>query len=525
MIIDNRRTEMNAKKWILNGLYLVITLTAFSLSMFKMDNPVWIAAWIAPVFLIRFMRNSKWVPVVVAGFLVLQMAVFIAMLPMMGMMESSSVKMDVSFMLIMQARSGMLFLALLFLVPFILDKALYKHLPKFAASLIYPSTVVAVELLFSLTTGIAGTVGDSQFALRPLAMTSSLFGVFGLSFLVAWFAPMINTLWEEKWDIKNLGYSGLVYVAIMVGMFVYGGTAIAFPQEANETVPIAGITLENGFFDRMADSDLYVDELFDLDPAGIAELMSSPQSHLDEMRQKTLEAIRAGAKIIVWQEYALALESSVADTLLLEMQNLADQEDVYLLVSYGRLLNEQERNDRVMRNLGILFTPDGEIGWEYEKAFPGLGYEEYMVEVGPRDIPYLDTPHGRIGQVICADMLFPHYIGQAAAKNIDLLLVPSFDAPTFIPFITFSSAYRAVENGFTMMRISGGGYSAVIDPYYRQWAGQIPFEQESTNFYVNVPVVSKNTFYASIGFIFPYIIVLLLISLIVLATERAVKKR
>jgi apolipoprotein N-acyltransferase len=122
-------------------------------------------------------------------------------------------------------------------------------------------------------------------------------------------------------------------------------------------------------------------------------------------------------------------------------------------------------------------------------------------------------------------MLFPHYIGQAAAKNIDLLLVPSFDAPTFIPFITFSSAYRAVENGFTMMRISGGGYSAVIDPYYRQWAGQIPFEQESTNFYVNVPVVSKNTFYASIGFIFPYIIVLLLISLIVLATERAVKKR
>jgi apolipoprotein N-acyltransferase len=516
---------MNAKKWILNGLYLVITLIAFSLSMLKMDNPVWIAAWIAPVFLIRFMRNSNWVPAVVVGFLVLQMAVFMAMLPMMSMMESSSVKMDVSFMLIMQARSGTLFLALSFLVPFILDKAIYRHLPKFAASLVYPSTVVAVELLFSLTTGIAGTVGDSQFALRPLAMTSSLFGVFGPSFLVAWFAPMINTLWEEEWNIKNLGYSGWVYVAIMVGMFVYGGTAIAFPQEANETVPIAGITLENGFFDRMADSGLYVDELFGLDPAGIAELMSSPQSHLDEMRQKTMEAIRAGAQIIVWQEYALTLESFVADTLLLEMQNLADQEDVYLLVSYGRLLNEQERNDRVMRNLGILFTPDGETGWEYEKAFPALGYEEFMIEAGPRDIPYLDTPYGRIGQVICADTTSPHYIRQAAAKNIDLLLAPSLDTITMTPLFSFSSAYRAVENGFTMIRIAGDGHSAVIDPYYRHWAGQNSFEQGSMNFYVNVPVVSKSTFYASIGFIFPYTIVLLLISLVVLAIKRAAKKR
>jgi apolipoprotein N-acyltransferase len=355
-------------------------------------------------------------------------------------------------------------------------------------------------------------------------MTASLIGVFGPGFLVAWFAPMINALWEENWNIKNLGNSGLVYGAIMTSVLVFGGTIISFPQEAKDTVSIAGITLENGFFDRMAASDLYVDELFDLNPAAIAELMSSPKSHLDEMRQKTLEAIRGGAEIIVWQEYALAVESSVAENYLQEMQNLADKENVYLLVSYARLLNEQERDNRVMTNMGVIFTPDGEIGWEYEKAFPAPGYEEFMVETGPKDIPYLDTPYGRIGQAICADMLYPHYIREAATKNIDLLFVPSFDSLTMTPLLTFSSAYRAIENGFTMIRIAGDGHSAVIDPYYRHWAGQNSFEQGTPNFYVNVPVVSKKTFYASLGYIFPFIVLLFLISSIGFAVLRAVKK-
>ena len=49
-------------------------------------------------------------------------------------------------------------------------------------------------------------------------------------------------------------------------------------------------------------------------------------------------------------------------------------------------------------------------------------------------------------------------------------------------------------------------------------------EQGTDNFYYNVPVVSKKTFYANIGFIFPYAVVLLLILLIVPAIAKATKK-
>lgn len=516
-IIKNKR--------LVDAIYLVITVIAFSLSIFKTDSPIWIAAWIAPIFLLRFMRDNKWSLSIILGFIVLQIASFIGLIPQLDMMSATSVKMDFLFMIMWQVKSGALFYVLSFLIPFILDKALHKRLPKFATTLVYPSAVVAFELLFFLITGAGYTFGDSQFALRPLIMISSLFGILSLSFLVAWFAPMINFLWEERWDMKKLGYSGLIYVAIMAALLIYGGTVIAFPEKADVTVPIAGITLENDFFVRMAESDLYVNEIFDLNPTESSELMSSPQSHLDEMSGKTLEAARAGAKIIVWQEYALNLESSVADAYLLEMKKMADEEDIYLLISYGRLLNEKEKKDRLMKNMGILFTPDGKIGWEYEKAYPGLGFEDLMVETGLRNIPYLDTPYGRIGQVICADMLHPHYIRQAAAKKIDLLLVPSYDTIFYNPLLTFSSAYRAVENGFTMIRVTGDGHSAGIDPYYRHWAGQNFFEQGSVNFYANVPVVSKKTFYTRIGFIFPYVIVLLLILLIVQAIIKSKKKR
>jgi len=147
-----------------------------------------------------------------------------------------------------------------------------------------------------------------------------------------------------------------------------------------------------------------------------------------------------------------------------------------------------------------------------------------MVESGPRNIPYVDTPYGRIGQVICADMLFPHYIRQAAINDIDLLLVPSFDSPMFTPLITYASGYRAVENGFTMIRITGDGHSGIIDPYFRHWTGKNSFEQGTDNLYANVPILSGNTIYSSIGFVFPYLIVLLLTLLTVSAIIKAVRR-
>ena len=59
-----------------------------------------------------------------------------------------------------------------------------KYLPKLINSLVFPTGIVAVELLISYLFGTLNTFGESQFTLPPLVMTTSIFGVFGLSFLV-----------------------------------------------------------------------------------------------------------------------------------------------------------------------------------------------------------------------------------------------------------------------------------------------------------------------------------------------------
>ncbi|MBN2006359.1 MAG: hypothetical protein JXA21_23605 [Anaerolineae bacterium] len=516
---------MITKKWILNGIYLVIALLAFSFSLFKYDNQVWIAAWIGPVFLIRFMRTNKWVPAAILGFVVLQIAVALGMIPMIASMDAETNmtgNMDPSFIIAGSVKAGTMFLALLFLVPFVLDKAIYKHLPKSVSHLIFPSGIVAVELFYSTKIGTLFCFGQSQLALPPLVMAASIFGMLGLSFLITWFAPMINSLWEENWDIKKLGTSGFVYLSVMTLILTYGAVAVVFPQKTDKTVPVAGILLNANFEGRLfATGFNFVDP--DVKPDEYISQLSSPSSHLQEMHTKTLAAIEAGAKIIIWQEYALTLESTVADTLLQEMKYLADQEDVYLLISYGRILNEAEKTEKIMKNISVLFTPEGETGWEYEKAYPTPG-EDLAVAAGSKIIPYLDTPYGRIGQATCFDLHFPQYIRQASVKNIDVLLDPSVDGSAYTPLHTFNAGYRAVENGFTLVRVTGDGYSAVLDPYYRLWSAQHTFEQGTDNFYYNVPVVSKKTVYANIGFIFPYAVVLLLISLIIPAVVKATKK-
>ena len=81
---------MKSKKWVVNSLYLIIAILAFSQSVLKCNDSMWIAAWIAPVFFLRFMRESKWVFAVIAGFILLQAAHLIGSLPLFGLYSSTA---------------------------------------------------------------------------------------------------------------------------------------------------------------------------------------------------------------------------------------------------------------------------------------------------------------------------------------------------------------------------------------------------------------------------------------------------
>jgi len=503
-----------------DAVLLVLTIAAFALSNFSWTDQVWAAGWLGAIFFLRLMRRKKWTTAGILGFVTMQVAYLAGLLPLLmnmgdpaGTMESSVL---LRYILIWQVMPGVLYF-----IPFVVDKLLHRRLPRALATLVFPLSVVAVELISSFLVGNLFPYSQTQYSIRPLVHISSFLGFYGLSFLIAWFASVVNLVWELKWDVKKLGKFGVVFCAILVALPTISGIMIAYPEKADHSVMMAGITIKDDLMDRVFGTNFEFVSDPDMHPSEYVEALRSPESHLAEIRQKTEQAIAAGAELIVWQEFALTLESDVADEYLDAMRTLADAEDVYIAASYARILSEEEREDKIIRNLSVLLTPEGEIGWEYDKSFPVYGSEDAFSGKGPGEIPYHDTPFGRIGVAICYDMHFSHLFKQVAEKNIDLLLGPSNDGDVGVPIHTLNNAFRAVEYGFTIVRVTQG-FSAVHDPYYQQWAAQLTVHQGNENFYVNVPVISVTTFYSRVGFLFPYLAV---VSLGILAALAFIRKR
>lgn len=496
--------------WLKNIIYLVISTICISLSVFNFGTSVWMAAWIGPIFLIRFIRNNRWLISVLLSFVILQISFMIGMIPF-GDDVGPAFQLTFIELIVMQAESGLLFLVPVILVPFLLDKALYKRLPKGLATLIYPLTVVALEYLTALRTGTFNTFGETQFTSQHISLWASIAGIYGISFIICWAASMFNLLWENKWNIKSMGKIGLLFSITLSVLLLFSGFQLAYPLEAKGEVPIAGVIPESELIETVMETGLPVRELVVLAPEEYAEYLNSSNDRLEELKIRTVESIEKGAKIIIWPEFSFRLISKKADVYIETLREIAKEHKVYLVISYARILDKDERKDKPELNMSICITPNGETAWEYAKTYPNPGLETNIVQSGFGDIPYVDTPYGRIGEVICADTIFPHFIKQAADKDIDILLNPSWDGKAFGLKIGYISALRAVENGFTMVRVSSGGLTAVIDPQFTQWAKYDGMIEEKTDFYAKVPVISGNTIYGKVGYLFPILCIIGLI--------------
>ncbi len=229
-------------RWILDGFHLAIAVAAFSSSLFKWDNQVWIAAWAAPVLLLRFTRTHSWLPATLWGFATLQLALGIGFLQMFARLDMQTMagNMSPALMIGGALRAGTMVLALAFLAPFIADKVLQRRLPHAVSHLAFPSAWVTVEWFYSFNVGTLYCLGQSQAALPPLVLACSIFGMHGLSFLIAWSASMINLLWENGWNVRALRAPGWVYAGTVALTLTYGALAVVLPRRAARTASRRG---------------------------------------------------------------------------------------------------------------------------------------------------------------------------------------------------------------------------------------------------------------------------------------------
>lgn len=461
---------------------------------------VGIAAWIAPIFLLMFTRKARW----------LYMLFFFLVVAVAGSISQTSN--NLFHLVAVDIFNGVTF-GIVYSVIYAIDKILYKKGDRFYATLIFPSVMVLAEFLISLKIGTWGIIAHTQFEMKSLIQFSSIAGVFGISFIVAWFSSVVNWIFERKSD-SRLVYQGIfIYASVLTIILLYGGLRMKLQYSVGKTVKVATVLSETEVHQIVEREKDAMTELAANYTADIPPQMFSDSLAVKALVARTSDAAKQGAKIIVWNEIALILNQTQKKDLLAEIQSECLKNDVYVLVAF--LEENEDRNRKPFNNVSILIAPDGKVVWEYQKSFLHPYAEAPIINSGNFEIPVIQTSSGKLGNVICSDLDMPSYIKQAGREAVDILLVPAYDWPGITPLHAEMACLEAIQFGFSLVRANGKGLAIITDYLGNTLASVNTLTSDTKIIYADVPIKSVKTFYSSVGDLIVYLAMLFLVFLII----------
>jgi predicted amidohydrolase len=158
----------------------------------------------------------------------------------------------------------------------------------------------------------------------------------------------------------------------------------------------------------------------------VGDLDGNVQRATDALR----EALEQGADIVVLPE--LATSGYVFETEE-EARAVAVRPDAPFFAEWARLLSTRpgavlvtgfaELADDALYNSAAIVTADG-VQAVYRKVHL-WDRERHFFRPGDSAPPVIDTPHGRIGVMVCFDLEFPEWTRMTALAGADLLAVPT----------------------------------------------------------------------------------------------------
>ncbi len=206
-----------------------------------------------------------------------------------------------------------------------------------------------------------------------------------------------------------------------------------------------------------------------------------PVLNLETARNRTREATRRGARIIIFPEMFMALPkketplSAVAEPLdgpfVTALADMATENDLWLAAGVWERIPGSGR----VHNVAVLLSPGGKRVAAYRKLhlFDALSIRESDRMAPGNDLPEIVEADGlRTGLAICYDLRFPELFRYLADRNVGLILVPSawYAGPLKEDHWLTLLRARAIENTCYVAgaNMTGGPFSArsaVIDPF------------------------------------------------------------
>jgi apolipoprotein N-acyltransferase len=402
------------------------------------------------------------------------------------------------------------------MIPCLIDRLLYRRMNnRLLATLVYPVALIVIQFLLSYIEAL-GTVLNwtgSLFSAKPLIQLVSVAGVWGPSFLVGWFASVVNMLWEERLDLKKVRAPILVFCGVFVAVVLWGGVRMAFFAPGPGTVKVGSVVV-NLPEDNLFWTYLDMPESQQIERKQEYRRMSHQVQ--DELFETSEKLIPSGIKILAWGSGNAVVFAEDEAQLIERMQAFAKEHQVYFFPSL-LVMGDYQGPDRTKV---LAIRPDGEIEYtHYKGRNPNAGYHSGEM------IEFIDTPYGRIATPICYEMEFHRLIRQTGKNGVDIIIVPG-DEPSKENAVVHTelSVLRGIENGCSVLRTTLEGLTMGID-YQGRVLSRMNYylTQENKTIITELPTQGVQTLYARWGDWFAYVCVLLLTLFAALGAWNAVR--
>jgi len=466
-------------------------------------NSIPIVSWLAPVFLLRFARKQKIWRVLFFVYLTITATFafqFRGMVPIPGI-----------FLLFFLVGFGIV-LAL----PYIIDRILCNKLNGWTRTLIFPTAYAALDYLISLSPfGSWGALAYSQYGSLALLQLLSVTGMWGITFLIAWFASICNLVWDEGFASLKVKKMASLYAVILIGVVLLGGIRLTFFPSTSQTVRIAGIVSEdmvphnilmNIFLNKATDDE-------------VEQFKTWTNANSDDLIARTIREAEAGARIVLWGEGNGIMFKEDELTLINRGQEVAAEYEIYLAMGLISLISDLNKKPS-FENKIVMITPEGQIAWEYFKARPVPGLEAALSVKGDGKLRNIDTPYGRLSALICADADYPQLVTQAGKLNADIVLNAANDWPEINPWHSRMASFRGIEQGFNQIRAASNGVSEAYDYKGHRLAAMDDSLVDTRSIVAYVPVRGVRTVYSILGDWFAWLCLAGLLTLVLLSLNK-----
>ncbi|WP_407352071.1 nitrilase-related carbon-nitrogen hydrolase [Luteimonas sp. R10] len=403
---------------------LAVALTALGWWFGTHLEPLWWAAWLAPLPLLVYALRVRAGPASLAAF-----AAFA-----IGGANAWHYLHDVVRVPLVVTLAAILAPALLMVPVTLLFRALARRGRVLAAALSLPLATTGLSWA-GATLSAHGTYGHlaySQMDALPVIQVAAVAGLWGVGFLVWLPASLLAAVTAPRADRRDrvlAATAGTLVLALSLG---YGAWRL-HDDDASTRLRVGLVTI-GGSGDAAADPAT---------PEG-GRMLSRYAAEIERLAA-------AGAEVVVAPESALLLRSHAVETL----QELSTRHGVRILVGA-----EDHSDPRRKHNAALVFEPGAGEPVAYYKRHLIPGFEDRYT---PGDTRVMLAGAPRTGVAICKDLDFTATGRAHAALDTQLLLVPAWDFNEDAWLHGRMAVMRGVEGGFAIARTARDGDLTLSD--------------------------------------------------------------